>query len=343
MVCIYCGDQASSREHPLPRCMGAFKNYRALNDRICPKCNGRCKLLDEQLCRSSGEAFFRSYLGISGRHGHEKVNPFYRGSAGGGRLEMRGEDAATGKGTALEIEHSGVRERCEAIFTTEDGSEHVLPLPAGMTPEQFKDAYRRLRLTKVNQGFVKAYNSEVAWAESLLRSVFEDVRMVSGDDQPDSVTYKNVVITFTVTERYFRALAKIGFHYFLTKMPKFTGAEDIFAEIRNFIMTDGDLKRCERFVSYTQRQMEIDLARGWRTKSWGHLLTAEANYRTLFSRVQLFIGPEYLPPVYTIRLASNPSRIHFNEAHGSWFGYYEPQERGEFDGEVSDVRSIARM
>jgi hypothetical protein len=320
--------------------LGAFKNYLALNDRICSKCNGHCKILDEQLCRSSGEAFFRSHLGITGRRGHEKVNPFYRGSAGGGRLEMQGVNAATGKGTALGIEDGGVRELCEAIFTTEDGCEHVLPLQAGMTPDQFREAYRRLGMTKVKQGFVNAYSSEVAWAESLLRTVFEDVHMVSGDDQPDSVTYKNVVITFTVTERYFRALAKIGFHYFLTKMPRFTGAEYIFAEIRNFVMTEGDLKRCERFVSYTHRQMEIDLARGRRTKYWGHLLTAESEYRTLLSRVQLFIGPEYLPPVYTIRLAPNPSRIHFNEACGSWFQYYEPEYRGDFDGEVSDVWSI---
>jgi len=78
MHCIYCGSEDLSEEHYLPACLGSFKNYVPLTDRVCLKCNAICGQLDEQLCRSGGESYFRVFLGITGRKSHTKVNPFYR-------------------------------------------------------------------------------------------------------------------------------------------------------------------------------------------------------------------------------------------------------------------------
>ncbi len=41
-----------------------------------------------------------------------------------------------------------------------------------------------------------------------------------------------------VTNRYFRAIAKTGFHYFLTQFPNYSGHEAIFSDIREFITND---------------------------------------------------------------------------------------------------------
>src|ERR1700732_627354 len=101
--CIYCPNEANSGEHHLPRGVGIFCGYVELSNRVCVPCNNECGLLDEQLCRSGMEAFFRVYLGITGRKEHEKVNPFYRGSAGGGRLEMLGTNQDTGNNVLLEL------------------------------------------------------------------------------------------------------------------------------------------------------------------------------------------------------------------------------------------------
>jgi hypothetical protein len=65
--CIYCGSEDITVEHPLPRGLGNFRGYVPLIDRVCTRCNGICGQLDEQLCRSGGEAFFRKFLGVSGR------------------------------------------------------------------------------------------------------------------------------------------------------------------------------------------------------------------------------------------------------------------------------------
>jgi hypothetical protein len=101
--CIYCSNEANSLEHHLPRALGKFKGYVPLTDRVCSDCNEKCKLLDEQLCRSGIESFFRTYLGITGRKEHQKVNTFYRGSAGGGRLELQGTNQQTGNSVLLEL------------------------------------------------------------------------------------------------------------------------------------------------------------------------------------------------------------------------------------------------
>jgi len=90
MRCIYgCGRDAARQEHPLPAAFGSFKNYPALNDRVCADCKGKCKILDEQVSWGGGEGLFRTLLGIRGRKRDKKANPFYRGSAGASRLTIR--------------------------------------------------------------------------------------------------------------------------------------------------------------------------------------------------------------------------------------------------------------
>src|SRR5260370_14180129 len=100
--CIYCQAEANSVEHHLPRALGNFKGYVPLLDRVCSACNTKFGLLDEQLCRSGIEAFFRAHLEIDGRKQHEKVHPFYRASADGQPLEKGGENKATGQEVLLE-------------------------------------------------------------------------------------------------------------------------------------------------------------------------------------------------------------------------------------------------
>src|SRR6266853_2521757 len=119
--CIYCSNEADSLEHHLPRGLGNFKGYVALTNRLCGRCNRVCGLLDEQLCRSGTEAFFRAYLCITGRKEHQKVSSFYRGSAGGRRLEMVGTNPQTGSEVPLElVGENQVRELRCAQLVAED-------------------------------------------------------------------------------------------------------------------------------------------------------------------------------------------------------------------------------
>jgi hypothetical protein len=61
----------------------------------------------------------------------------------------------------------------------------------------------------------------------------------------------SLVTNFVVDDKYFRAIAKIGFHYVLKHLA-FRGDEDEFAGIRKFIMEGGDISA---FVSHSKEQI----------------------------------------------------------------------------------------
>src|SRR3989338_8667195 len=89
MKCIYCGSGGPfADEHALSRCLGEFRGFPHLLDRICADCNGDIGKMEEQIGRSGPEAYLRKYLNIEGRATHDKVNPFHRGSAGAKPIDV---------------------------------------------------------------------------------------------------------------------------------------------------------------------------------------------------------------------------------------------------------------
>jgi hypothetical protein len=341
--CIYCGSTDLNIEHHLPRALGSFKGYMPLTDRVCKRCNGICGQLDEQLVRCGSEAFFRMFLGISGRSAHEKVNPFYRGSSRGGRLEMVGTNHDTGQEKELElVGPDSVRELRFAKLVGEDGKTYTITIMDGMTKEEFQ---RRVLATGVKlfkQVDLSAAPEEIPWVESL----FEGFTMRGKAEwvQPKGpIMYGPFTIKFTVTDRYFRAIAKMGFHYFLTKFPRFRGDEPCFERIRNFIINDCPIDEVPRYLTYSREPFEYNLRAGARLSAWGHLISAQSDYNDFTARVQLFVGPQTRPNVYTIPLGQNPSRLHYSEAYGDFFAYYPAEDRNEYDGEVAELLAVTRV
>ncbi len=333
--CIYCKSMDVSEEHHLPRCMGKFKGYVSLKDRVCNKCNGLLGKSDEQLCNSGFEGFFRQFLGIQGRKSHTKINPFYRGSSGGGRLEMVSKNPDDGREIQLEVESGGtVRQLRHASLVAEDDSTHVIPITDGMTPVQFRAKFDALGVKRFKVGDVYAEVGEIPWIQELMATLKFDKQTDWTIRNVGPIVYSGAAIKVIVNSRYFRDIAKIGFHYFLTRMPQFTGAEPCFAGIRSFIASECGIDECQRFVSYNREQISLDIQRGHRLKNWGHMLAAQLDYLNLSAKVQLFVGPEFLPPVYTVRLGANPSRIDHSAASADFFAYFPEAERGEFDGEM---------
>ncbi len=341
--CIYCEADDVTLEHHLPRALGNFKGYVPLTDSVCSRCNGICGQLDEQLCRSGIEAFFRKYLGITGRQEHEEVNSFYRGSSGGGRLEMVGTNHETGEERELElVGPNKVKElRCVKL-TAEDDSVHTIPIKEGMTAEEFHKKVNALGFKFFKHAYISAAPEEIAWMESLFEG-FNVERKTEWTLPTGPTVYGPSAIKFRVNARYFRAIAKIGFHYFLTKFPRFRGDEPCFSDLRNFIIKGCPIDECERFVTYSRHQFAYQLRAGGRLKVWGHLVCVEADYIGFRAKVQLFAGPENPSIVYTVQLGKNRSPIHYSEVHGDFFAYYPKEERGEFDGEVSELVGVARL
>ena len=147
--CIYCRDPADSLEHSLPAAFGEFEDAPLLKERICTRCNNeRLGVLDEQLARCGPEAFLRRHYGVRGRRTHQDVNPFYRGSAGGQRLEMTSHDEIGGTDVLIECENGKYRQARQLIFVEQAGRVHQLPIREGTTPEQLRAEREKLSVEK---------------------------------------------------------------------------------------------------------------------------------------------------------------------------------------------------
>lgn len=337
--CIYCPATNFTPEHHVPRALGNFKGYLTLNDRVCEKCNGICGKLDEQLSRSGLEAFFRKQLGIEGRKKHKKANPFYRGSAGGGRLEMMGISHLTGDNVLLELvgDNEARELRCVRL-TSEDDKVYVITIPDGMTPDQFKAKFDSLGISRFKTADISAGEEEIEWVESLFQKIKFENRTDWALPAKGPITYGPIRIRFVVNSRYFRCIAKIGFHYFLTRIPRFRGDEDCFADLRRFIIEDCKLEDCKRFVTFTPNEFIPLLRAAMHPDEWGHFVGVETDYLSLRAKIQLFVGPRSPLPVYTVQLGTNPSRVHYAEAIADLLAFYPKERRREFDGEVRSLR-----
>jgi hypothetical protein len=103
-----------------------------------------------------------------------------------------------------------------------------------------------------------------------------------------------------VTDRYFRAMAKSGFHYFLTQFPEYSGSEPCFGGIRNFILDDsgGGLDRVNSFVGIRSPPLLTPMMDGGRPDGWkAHVLCVEIRDHELLAHVEFFVSQHYLSVV----------------------------------------------
>jgi hypothetical protein len=116
-----------------------------------------------------------------------------------------------------------------------------------MTADQLCGAIQREAIAKPFETRFSCYPHERVWVERLLRE--HSPEMTSSEPKLMSHVIEQPTVTFRLSERYFRGLAKIGFHYFLTQYPGYTGHEDVFANIRRFIIeeTKEPIRRVNQF------------------------------------------------------------------------------------------------
>lgn len=352
-----------SREHYLPRCLGRFQGHEPLNDRVCKECNESFSELDEQFCRSGPEAIIRDMLGVGGRKTHRKTSPFQRPSAGADRLKFTTEARGEVPGIELDVDRKtrSVRRLRKIIFTDSSRSIEILISDDIREPEQLlakmKDRGVFIERPKgsdaevVTARITGATEEEIPWLKHLLTAVkgnmLGDSQFETGGQEQEA----RVHMSANPTEKYFRGLAKIGFHYFLKHMGGFHGSEAPFTDVRNFI-TDGKAPDVDRFVSGRQSALKIDIVPGEPAAGYRHVLVARSTYEELLCRMQFFIHPiysspifkveRYALPIYTINLGRNPSKIAYPRACRHSFTYFGEEGSSGYDGVIKEESVQAR-
>ena len=305
LQCIYCSAPADSLEHPLPAALGEFQNAPLLNDRICKHCNHKLGLLDEQWARCGPEAILRRILKVRGRTKHDCVNVFERGSAGGQRLDLKARDKVHDFEVAMEIEDGVLRQMRQIAALDKSGQTHHLPIAKGTTPERLRADFERLRADRPFEDIRAFYDPATEdWVRSLIEDAWPSVTI--GEGNLGSTMYHEPVAKVVLTNRYFRAIAKIGFHYFLTQFPEYTGHEEMFESIRLYIFDESaGVDRTNAFIGKREDALLAEMLNpSVQPNGWcAHVLGVEAMPGQFLAYVQTFVMKDWLAPIYVVRLA----------------------------------------
>jgi hypothetical protein len=338
--CIYGHKNVElSGEHYLPRCLGRFRGFEMLNDRVCVSCNNSFGQLEEQFCRTGPEAFFRYRAGVEGYKHHEKVNPFRRGSAGAERMRLEGKFPGEEFDVLWEPNKGAetIDYMTQIILFTDSGTFHI-PIPDNMTdPSQLKAEFEKLGITFAKEARILAPESEIPRIESLLAGMKHE-GSIEWQRSPEKGTIYGVTMA-NVTGKYFRALAKIAFHYFLKQTNRFRGDEDAFADIRQFITHGGDYTQ---FVKSDLNQIVWQGPDGYGPANYVHFIAARVNEKRIWSHLQFFLRGDYEAPVHTINLGVNPSSVIYDETYGHSFEYYESREQDGYDGVMKEATAVRK-
>ncbi len=341
-TCIYCPEAVDSLEHPLPAAFGEFENAPYLIGRICKKCNNeRLGVLDEQLTRCGPEGFMRRFYGVQGRSTHDPVNSFYRGSAKAQRLELKAFDSELGLELLFECDNGVFRALRQVVFVEQSGKTHRLPIREGSSPEQLRAEYSNLGASPPYREVRVFYDpKESVWVEPLLKATWPQI-WLGAHMMTASSTLDGGEVKFALTNRYFRAVAKMGFHYFLSQFPPFTGHEPIFSDIRQFILDESaGVEVANKFVGERNIQLIGNMLGGGRPDGWfGHALCADITNGECRTHVQLFISEDFQPRIYTVKLGIDATLLG-SPAYGHCYCYYPTGRRGRFSGEAISLTPI---
>ncbi len=349
MPCVYtvpqglCAGQAplSKNEHYLPRALGNFQGDERLVDRICNSCQGRFAQLGDIFAHNSAEAFFREMVGRVGRKNHRGKNIFYEPTMGISPLTVLGKPEGFDFEILWELvtDAPGCRPMSQLVFIGRDGKSLQLPFRRGtMTVD-------RIRATLSERG-IEGYQIV---AISNAEDEADEMKVLTDELAPegkegelpplkDGVQMEGEMRA-PISSQYLRAIAKIGFHFFLKHFTQFYGLESEFDDIKRFIY----LGAAERSIVSPLREPFVrELQRGGRMNRWGHLLSAECSEQGIEARVQFFAGPQVEPIVWRVLIGRNPGRIIYKQAAGYAYLYFE-DVGGEYHGERIQLTPIGQI
>jgi hypothetical protein len=299
-----------SEEHYLPAALGDFGAFQVLDGRVCAECNNAIgQTAETQFLRAGPIALFRWILGVEGRNGRPP-DPFYRAAGGAPPLLTYGRPPGFDYDVLCEVEwatrnvgfarqivfHDPARGRVPILVTdrmlTDAGQ---LPLALGIAG-----------IPHARPLLAWAREDEIPAVDCLLRvhyGALPPTLWGNADVPPgNGIDIRTVV---QVGAPFFRAAAKVLFHYSLKVFPDLDGAAPAYSPLRRFIR-DGE---GDGFVTEMRQQVVENFRRGYRPTQWCHILLVERNYTRIFGYVQFFVSPESLPFPLRVDIGPNPSRI----------------------------------
>lgn len=321
--CIYRGCQfdptVGEGDHVIPAALGEFANLRRFRS-ACPGCNNDIGKSEAQLLRCGPEAYMARIANPPQRRG--RAGKAWQGAMGAPPPTMFTER----HGARLVARPFGTDPRnTEAIdqlvVIDSEGIQYPVPIHLGMSAEAVRARIKGLGIEgRINIHFnVSDENSE--WFERIAEELWPGAERIEFPVTKVGVYRVPGLVSFTVNDHYFRALAKMAFHYYLCyNGSSVRGDEREFTNLRRFILEGGDPEP----ILLTPRESPVyfgvpfgDVVGGGVVSSaqWCHLLAADDTQGIIVVYLQLFIGPGYANPPHYIALGPTPAGL---RARGAW-------------------------
>ena len=320
----------------IPAALGRFLGefvFRAL----CRACNGAIGSHEEQLLRCAPEAFFRRLVNPIVKRSSRGANWKGAGGVPPPRFTVKHE-------THEEIvdprpdDPSQVDPVAQLVVLYADGGQREIRLHPAITETSLRSRVQELGTEQPKKLYLYAYQSEWPHYFELVRRIWPESSL---DGQSSLDAGKHQVwggATFAFAVAYWRAIAKVGFHYYLVNNRRgYTGHEPEFAAIRAFVMgQSGDPS--DFFAPQSRIVTAINGVVSYGhivPGEWVHFLAADESDGFVTAMVSLFMGPERFAPTYQLRLSQSPLRLVVpNARHAHSYRYFDDQRAGPYAGRV---------
>jgi hypothetical protein len=343
--CIYCLKPASvsgEGDHVIPDAFGRFEGQFIFR-RICRDCNSRIGRCEEQLIRCAPEALMR-------RLAQAGPSRDYRGSSWVGAGGMPPPRFFVNRGDHLELAQPSADDPLTAeaidqlVIVDKSNKQHEIRLFPQMNAAALRTKVDALQLDGWLTINLRADQANCSHYISLVKEVWPNMPIVEASEEQPGTHRVPMRIGFSVNADYWRAIAKIAFHYYLVTTSRgFSGHEPMFAGIRSFIIEGSDHQ--EFFVKPIRiapppfRELSEDQA--LLPKDWLHVLAADDSEDIALAMVSLFMGPERIARTDYIQLARLPTPLVLPNARCAHV-YKYGQENPNYSGRVFEV-SLSRL
>jgi hypothetical protein len=315
--CIYCSTifepTKGEGDHIIPAALGEFRNDTHFRG-CCNGCNIHIGKSEQVLLHCGPEAFFRRVVNPALPSSRQRGRSYVKAAMGVPGLSHtidRGDHAmkvCPSRDNAKIA--SGVD---QLVIQDSEGGDHFFPLFPKMDADTLKGDILKAVPPPIPKAWLHCHDPQ-HYEEflALFRKMFPQAEHHSQPSTPVGMHPANARIRFTVNAHYWRSLAKIGFHYYLSQTRRgVRGDEPGFAVIRDFIINGGDMSRLFRQPK-TQFVLPFgELAEGGikTPTQWCHILAANETNNEVIAYVQLFIGPGCIPTPHYIVLGTLNSDV----------------------------------
>ena len=234
----------------------------------------------------------------------------------------------------------------QIVLRDGEGRQHYVRLFPRIRPEQLRERVNSKGIKEVPVAWLRCDEQKQQHYLTLIKKAWPKVRFEERPARSPGVHRVRVDVKFTVTDHYFRAIAKIGFHYYLAHSQRgFRGDEPCFEHMREFIMNGGNT---DRFFQSSHPRFVLPFGRtigGFAATpaNWRHVLAADDSSGVPVAYVRLFVGPGSLPPPHYITIGSLTSSVAvptYVWAHE--YVYDKKQASSGFAGHVESVTVTQR-